>query len=77
VTMITPGGASTLPPLDNILELLQGSAHRLLSWGRSFLVYLAPALRSAYPDETCSYQDDQGRGILRGVLPAPLLRGER
>ena len=30
-TMSTPGGASTLPPLDNILELLQGSAHRLLS----------------------------------------------
>src|SRR5215217_7628066 len=30
-TMTTPGGASTLPPLENILELLQSSAHRLLS----------------------------------------------
>jgi hypothetical protein len=46
-SMSTPGGAGTLPPLDNILELLQGSAHRLLSWGRSFLVYLVPALRFA------------------------------
>src|SRR5688500_11988332 len=43
--MSTPGGAGTpgthIPPC---------SAHRLLSWGRSSLVNLAPALRSARPD---------------------------
>jgi hypothetical protein len=29
--------------------------------GRSFLVCLAPTLRSAHSDKTCSYQDAQGR----------------
>src|SRR5215204_1640204 len=35
--------------------------------GSELSVYWAPAFRSAYPDKTCSCQDDQGRGILRGV----------
>src|SRR5215208_772164 len=41
-TMTTPGGASTT--LRNALSHAPCSVHRLLSWGRSFLVYLAPAL---------------------------------
>ena len=79
-TMTTPGGASTLPPLENILELLQsvlGTPASIIGSELPWLQGSGPSLFLPRSDKPCSYQDGQGRGILRGVLPAPLLRGAR
>jgi hypothetical protein len=52
-----------------------GARARPLTTGRALLSYPYAARPFALPqsDKPCSYQDDQGRGILRGVLALIML----